>query len=232
MKYALLIAAAAAGLSAPAYAQDLSGFRIEARAGWERAATDATLPNPDYDEEDEETGGEFLTASDNDSGIAFGGEVGYDFQLGSSFVVGAYAGVDLSDAKVCSTLIEDDLACTGLDRTFTAGARAGVPIGETSLLYVKGGYSNGKFDTTYDADVTDNDDEDADPVSHFSKSMGGYHLGGGFELGLSRNLYAKLEYVYTDYGSTSHRLGDEEGDPALDVGSNRHLAVVGVGLRF
>jgi outer membrane immunogenic protein len=231
MKYHLMIAAAVAGLSAPAYAQDVSGFRIEARAGWEQAGANATVPNPDYDEEDE-TSEEFLTASENDSGITFGGEIGYDVLLGSSFVVGAYAGADISDTSVCSELVEDDLACTGIDRTFTLGARAGVPLGETSLLYLKGGYSNGKIKTTYDADVTDNDDEEPDAIAQFSESQGGYHLGGGLELGLSGGFYGKVEYTYTDYGSRSYLLGDEDGDPALEVGASRHLVVAGVGLRF
>ena len=230
MKYHLMIAAAVAGLSAPAYAQDVSGFRIEARAGWEQAGANATLPTPDDDEEVE--GDEFLTASENDSGLTYGVEVGYDVQVGSSFVIGAYAGADLSDSESCVELIEDDLACAGLERTFTAGVRAGVPLGETSLVYVKGGYSNGKFDATYDADVTDNEDEEPGAIASFSESQGGYHLGGGLELGLSQNLYAKLEYVYTDYGNRSYLLGDGEDDPALDVGFDRHQALVGIGLRF
>ena len=170
MKYHLMIAAAVAGLSAPAYAQDVSGFRIEARAGWEQAGANATLPNPDDDEEVD--GAEFLTASENDSGLTYGVEVGYDVQVGSSFVLGAYAGADLSDSDKCVELIEDDLACTGLDRTFTAGVRAGLPLD------------------------------------------------------------AKLEYVYTDYGSRTYLLGEETDDPALDVGFDRHQALVGIGLRF
>src|SRR5688572_12185660 len=154
MKYELMIAAAVAGLlAAPAHAQDLSGFRIEGRLGWEQVGTNATLPNPDEDED--EDGDEFLVASDETSDPSFGAEFGYDAQIGS-FVLGGYVGADLSDGEMCGELIEDDLACTGLERTFTVGARAGVPIGETSLIYVKGGYSNGKFETSYDADVTDN----------------------------------------------------------------------------
>jgi len=232
MKYQAMIAVAAAGLLAtPAMAQDVSGLRVEGRLAWEQVGTSATLPNPDEDEDVE--GDEFLAASDESSDPSFGIELGYDAQIGSSLVLGGYVGADLSDTEMCGELIEDDLACTSLERTFTAGARAGLAIGETSLIYVKGGYSNGKFEARYDADVTDNDDDEPGAIEEFSGSEDGYHVGGGVELGLTESLYAKLEYVYTDYGSRSYRLEDmAAGDPGLDASSDRHQVVAGIGLRF
>lgn len=229
MKYHALFAAAAAGLLAtPAQAQDFEGFRIEGRFGWEQVGTNATLPNPDEDED----GDEVLAASDDGSDPSFGVELGYDAQLGSSFVLGGYAGADLSNTDMCGELIEDDLACTELERTFTVGARAGVVLAETALIYVKGGYSNGKFKTSYNADVTD-DDDDADANEEFSGSTDGYHLGGGIEIGLTEALYAKLEYVFTDYGNRSHLLEDMDDDePGLGLSSDRHQVIAGIGLRF
>ena len=53
MKYPLLIAAALAGVASPAYAQDLSGFRIEGRAAWEQVGADTSLPNPDDDADED-----------------------------------------------------------------------------------------------------------------------------------------------------------------------------------
>jgi outer membrane immunogenic protein len=232
MKYQAMIAAAAAGiLATPAHAQDFSGFRLEGRIGWEQVGTDASLPNPDEDED--EDGDELLVASDKGSDPSFGVEIGYDVQVGSSFVLGGYAGADLSNTSMCAELVEDDLACTELERTFTLGLRAGVPIAETALIYVKGGYSNGKFATTYDADVTDNDDDDAVAVEEFSGSEDGFHLGGGVELGLTESLYAKVEYVYTDFGNRSHLLEDMDDDaPGLRLSSDRHQVIAGIGLRF
>lgn len=232
MKYQVMIATALAGLLAvPAQAQDVSGFRIEGRLGWEQVKTNATLPNPDEDED--EDGDELLAASDKGSDPTFGVELGYDAQIGSSFVLGGYVGADLSDTSMCVELIEDDLACTELGRTFTVGARAGVPIGETSLIYVKGGYSNGKFKTSYDADVTDNEDDEPGVIERFSGTEDGFHVGGGVELGLTESLYAKLEYVYTDYGNRSHLLEELEDDEiGLKASSDRHQVVAGIGLRF
>lgn len=230
MKAIFLIGAAALGLvGTSAQAQDVSGFRIEGRLGWEQAGAEAVLANPEDDED--ETGDEFLVGKDDEDGAAYGVEVGYDMQIGDSFVVGAYGGVDLSDSNICSELVEDDLACAELGRTFTAGVRAGVPIGKNSLIYAKGGYSNGKLDLTYDPDVTDNDDEEPGEIAAFSEKRDGYHLGAGAEVGITSSIYAKLEYVYTDYGSDSYLL-DEEEEASVDVQSDRHQVLVGLGLRF
>lgn len=232
MKYPALVAAALAATATPAFAQDLSGFRIEGRAAWEQVGADTAIPNPDFDEDDDESGPEIFTAADDDSGIAYGVELGYDFQVGSGLVIGAYAGAELSDSRACTQLIEDDMACSDLKRTFTAGARVGVPLGQSSLIYAKGGYSNGKFDVAYDPDVTDNDDEEPGETFAFSESRGGFHVGAGVEVGLTGGLYGKLEYVYTDFGGASFVVGDEDDSPILDVKSDRHQVGVGIGLRF
>lgn len=233
MKYHLLLTAAVGGfaLAGPAHAQDLSGFRVEARGAWEKVGGEASLPNPDDDEA--EAGDEFLSATDKDSDISYGLELGYDVQVGRGFVLGAYAGADLSNSEMCGELLEDDQACAGLDHTFSLGARAGIPVGERSLLYVKGGYSHGKFEGTYDADVTDNDEDEPGVIEEFSETQGGYHLGGGVELGLTQSAYAKLEYLYTDYGSGTYRLdGMEEDAVGAELRSDRHQVLVGLGLKF
>lgn len=228
MKAKFLIGAAVMGLaSTSAQAQDLSGFRIEGRLGWEQSGAKAAVPNPEDDED--ETGDEFLVGSEKDREFTYGFELGYDAQIGESLVLGAYAGLDLSDTLNCSELIEDDLACLDSGRTFTVGVRAGVPLGSRSLIYAKGGYSNGKFAANYDPDLTDNDEDEPGEVFDFSEKRGGYHLGAGAEFGITQGVYAKLEYVYSDFGSSSYRLDE---DTALDVNSDRHQVLLGVGMRF
>lgn len=232
MKYVILAGALVAAVAVPAQAQaqEFSGFRIEARGGWEEARARVTMPNPDDDEEVD--GDEFVTAPNNDSAISYGLELGYDLPVGNSLVLGAYAGIGFSDAGQCAELIGDDLACADAGRTFTLGARAGVPLGETALLYVKGGYSNGRLQTSYDNDVTDNDDDAPGAIAQFNDNFDGYHAGGGIEFALRGGIYAKAEYLYTDYGNGSYLLDDLAGDPVLQVGSSRHQAMVGVGFRF
>ncbi len=232
MKHRLVVAAAVAtaGVSAPAYAQDALGFRIEGRLALEQDKLEASLPNPEDD--DDEDGDEFLTSTESHSGIAFGAELGYDAVIGSGFVLGAYAGAEFGGSESCVEIIDDDLACASVGRTFTLGGRAGMLISDAILLYAKGGYSNGKLEASYDDDVTDNDDDDPGDIAEFSGAKGGYHIGGGVEWGLARGIHAKAEYVYTKYGTQSYLLGDDDDDPALDVSSNRHQFFVGIGLRF
>ena len=125
-----------------------------------------------------------------------------------------------------------DFDATVITKLREAGA---ILIAKLSMIELAGGggYSNGKFDATYDADVTDNDDEEPGAILDFSEKQGGFHLGAGAEVGLTEALYVKLEYVYTDYGSRSYRLEDmAAGDPGLDASSDRHQVVAGIGLRF
>lgn len=51
------------------------------------------------------------------------------------------------------------------------------------------------------------------------------------EFGIANGPFGKLEYVYTDFGSSSYRL-DEDAETNLDVSSDRHQVLVGVGRRF
>ncbi len=230
MKYVVLIGALAASIAVPAQAQQFSGFRIEARGGWEEVEAKATYPNPDDD--DDVDGDEFLSGSESDSAISYGIELGYDVDLGSNVVLGAYAGLDFSDAGQCSEVVGDDLVCADTGRNFTIGVRAGVPLGDTALLYAKGGYSNGRLEASYDEDLTDNDDATPGAVAQVEENFDGYHVGGGVEFALGGGLYAKAEYLYTDYGSRSFLLDEIASDPTLRIGSNRHQATVGVGIRF
>lgn len=232
MKYIISMAALLAATATPAYAQDLSGFRGEVRGGWQDLGTTAQLPNPDYDPDDEDSGPEFLKASDKDGAVSYGAEIGYDYQMDGGLVLGAYIGADFSDSRTCSELIEDDLGCSKLKRNFNIGARAGLPLSDKSLIYVKGGYSHGKISNFYDPDLTDNDEEEPGDTYSFSKNRGGFHAGGGVEIGLNQGVYGKLEYVYTKYGSASQRIGTEEDDPMLKMRSDRHQLLAGIGIRF
>jgi outer membrane immunogenic protein len=233
MKYQLTIAALLAGLAIPAQAQaeDLTGLRVEGRIGWDRTGADLSIPNPDFDEDDADST-EFLIASPRHSDLTYGGEIGYDYQFDGGLVVGAYAGVDFSNDGICAELVEDDLACTGLDRTFTIGARAGMALGNKSMVYVKGGYSHGKIGAFYDPDVTDNGATTPGPVFEFSDNKGGWHGGAGVEVGLMGGLYAKLEYTYTDYGNRSYVVGTGATAPSVGANFDRHQVVGGVGFRF
>lgn len=208
MKLRYLLAGVAAIVASPAAAQDttttpnaaLTGPRIEARVGYDNFDTSSR------------DGDEVSEGSIN--GVSYGGEVGFDLAVGGG-LIGAYGGAELSTGEECDDL-DDIEVCVKQRRNFTAGVRGGFLADERVLLYVKGGYSNGKLKITAD-----------DGFDRFSESddRSGYHIGGGVEGAITENIYAKLEYVYTKYKSAT----DED-----DVRSRftRDQFVLGVGFRF
>ena len=207
----------AATAAAPAFAQTV-GFspRIEVRAGHDELRADLEIEDS------------ALTDDTSENGISYGVEGGLDY-FGSTFLVGAYAGLDFSDINECSRLFVDDFdqdqVCINAGSNMTAGIRAGIPLGDGNF-YVKGGYSRARIKASYFNEV------DGELFSD-SERVGGYHLGAGVELGLGQlglgdNVYIKGEYVYTNYKKMfTDDLGQGESfDPS------RHQLLAGVGLRF
>jgi len=211
-KLVLLTPLAALIAATPAFAQDtaanLTGPRIELRTGWDHVDLDAAY--------DDGTGVE--AGEGGESGISFGGEVGYDAQVGG-VLLGAYAGVDFTTADHCEAVFGNDEACLEVGRNIQLGVRAGVPIGQNAAAYVRGGYSNGRLAFTY----TDGSDE-----LEIGQNLDGFHLGAGFEVGLGGNLYASGQYLYTNYG------GVDYADPDLEyaIDTDRHQVLVGLGIRL
>ena len=217
MKYLLAASAVALAFAAPVAAQEspaetASGLRIEGRIG-----LDINEVDTDFDD-----GVDAFESSDSQSDLGYGAEVGFDFPVGESFVVGAYAGVDFSDAEYCSEVFGNDVGCVEQGRNLTLGVRAGVPFGTNALGYVKGGYSNGRINVSYeDFDDVFDDFDDGDEVD-------GFHLGAGVEFGLGQNLYLKGEYVYTNYNGGRY----EDTDIEFNTDLTRHQIMAGVGFRF
>ncbi len=217
-----ILPAVAVFAAVPAYAQNM-GFspRIELRAGHDELRAEVEIEDGAFTED----------VSEN--GIGYGVEAGVDFQVTSTLLVGAYAGIDLSSIDDCSEAFTDvfDSAetCIKAGRNFTAGARAGLPLGDGGLIYVKGGYSNAKIEASFIDDTTDVDSQ----LFSDSETVAGYHLGAGFELGLGvlglgDNFYIKGEYVHTRYKNAfkSQFSDGESFDPT------RHQLLAGFGIRF
>jgi outer membrane immunogenic protein len=217
MKYLFAASAVALACAAPVAAQEspaeaASGLRVEGRVG-----LDINEVSADYDD-----GVDTFEGSDSQSDLGYGAEVGFDFPVGESLVVGAYAGLDFSDAEYCSEVFGTDVACIDQGRNITLGVRAGVPLGTNTLIYAKGGYSNGRINVSYD------DVEDAIEDFNDGDEVDGFHLGAGVEFGLGRNLYLKGEYVYTNYNGGRY----EDTDIEFSTDLTRHQIMAGVGFRF
>jgi len=217
LKKSLLLACLAGGsASTAAWAQEPSagftGPRAELRIGVETTTAGVLIDD----------GAEGSYGEDDQAGITFAGELGYDLRAGDRFVAGVYGGVDFSSVARCQEVFGGDEACLEADRTITLGARAGFQRSRNLLLYAKGGYSRTRLTLTYESGESGigpiDEDEEAE----------GFHVGGGLELGLGGGAYSRLEYVYTDYADG--RIDLDDARIATDM--NRQQVLVGIGYRF
>jgi outer membrane immunogenic protein len=217
LKKSLLLACLAGGsASTAAWAQEaptsFTGPRAELRIGGETTTAGVLVDD----------GAEASYGEDDQEGITFAGEVGYDLPVGDKFVAGPYAGLDFSSVARCQQVFGNDEACLEADRTITLGARAGFRAGSNILLYLKGGYSRTRLTFTYEGD-----DIGFGPIDE-DEDVEGFHVGTGVELGLGGGAYTRLEYVYTDYADG--RIDLDDAQIATDM--NRQQVLVGLGFRF
>jgi outer membrane immunogenic protein len=209
MKTKIALAALIAATATAAPAQ--TGLRADIHAGWDKATT--------HQRTDVGTSG--ATTKISEDGIIYGGEIGYDQALGG-FRLGVYAGAEGASVRRCSEVFTEVETCAKAGRNLTLGVRAGADVAPGVLLYAKGGYSNGQLRVDYIDHVTS--------ANSFgiAQDMDGYHLGAGVQIDLMSNVYAKLEYVRTDY--EDYAL--EEGDATISGGIDRDNVIVGIGVRF
>ena len=205
------IAITAILLASAASVQAQTGFRADVHAGWDQITV----------KEDAEVEDEAFSGKERDSGVAYGGELGWDKSFGA-FTLGAYAGIAGASTKECSEVYAEVETCAETGRNITLGARAGVNVTPSTLLFVKGGYSNGQLRLNYIDHV------DGDNSFGIRENMDGYHLGVGAQMTFLSGLYAKLEYVRTDYDDYTF----SEGETALRGGIDRDNIIFAVGMRF
>lgn len=211
-KFVFLSTLSFIAVAAPAQAANFSGPRLEVRGGWDRVGLSA-----DYDD-----GFTTVSGKDHKDGWTIGGEVGYDGHLSKNITLGAYAGIDFPHTRVCGEVFGNDSLCLKSPRNITAGARLGAVVGSSALLYVKGGYSNGRLKVTYT--------DFADAANNFSDhaNRGGLHVGAGGELAIGTRAYVKAEYVYTNYKSFDY----DDGSTVAKLDGDRSQLLFGVGIRF
>jgi outer membrane immunogenic protein len=192
--------------AAPALAQDtapdapFTGPHIEALAGYDHVG-----------------------GTDNGrDGFLYGIGAGYDFQLG-----GAVAGIEGEYADSTTRGSTTDLALIGdsaglrTDRDLYIGARVGVAVRPSTLLYVKGGYTNARFKTIYN--------DGAGNTLNFGNTTDGYRIGAGIEQKF--NLFGPSGFVKAEYRYSNYR-NLNVGSTNVDIDLDRHQVVAGVGVRF
>ena len=203
-KFAFAAAAIAAVAATPAFAQDeakpVSVF-VGPVVGWDHVRLS--------------DGGDSAT----DDGVLYGVNAGADFVVGQgAMFVGVEGEVTDSNTSenVDDIVAPGDTASIDAGRNLYAGLRLGTGVGDKTKVYLKGGYSNARFNGTYDDGVD---------VYRGHDDLKGWVLGAGVEAKLSP-VMLRLEYRYTNYG----RVNIE----GLDTGVNaeRHQVVAGAFFAF
>jgi outer membrane immunogenic protein len=215
LKYAFAFAALAATapiLTAPALAQDtpttFNGPYVGIQGGWQQDRQTLDVTN----------NGLTTSASQNKSGFGYGGQIGYDFRLSPQVVFGIE--VDATGRTGSGQLGGPN----GLDlkqgRTLAATARLGYLVAPDSLLYVRGGYANGRF-TLRDA------------TTNISENRDGWQIGAGYEQMVAQNVSARIEYAYSKFGSDSlPALATNLGASDARVKYSRNAVTAGLNFRF
>ncbi|MEO0031593.1 MAG: hypothetical protein RIS94_1351 [Pseudomonadota bacterium] len=221
-KICTVLATGAALAGAPrAFAQEdapalaFQGPRVEVLLGYDHATGTST--------KDIDTSANFNA---DGSGLLFGGGVGYDAALSNRVTLGAEAEVTGSTAKWTASATPDTFNLTRLraGRDLYVGTRVGYALSDATLLYLKAGYTNARYDLTGSyptATLTQ------------SKDLDGWRLGAGVEEKLSKNTFAKLEYRYSKYGSSDYSYGGSTPDAStFNLGADRHQVAASFGVRF
>lgn len=193
------------------------------------------------------------TMSPSARGLTGGGQIGYNWQLPSGWVVGVEG--DLQASGVNGSTTVDVIDPEGYDpilqlpayfdstRTTvskklewdgTVRARAGYLVDPQLMIYATGGLAFGKSSTNFSTIDLVNPcaivficaDSSSDSIRL------GWTAGMGIEAMLSPNWSAKAEYLYTDLGTDSFTVPTTVGGIVFDVSAEYRQQAVRVGLNY
>ncbi|WP_265563213.1 outer membrane protein [Sphingomicrobium arenosum] len=214
MKKSIIAAAVAASfVPAAAQAQDINGARVEVRAGLDQFELGVEVSD----------GIDALLIEESESGLSYGGEVGYDVGLGGNLFVGPYANLDFSTAGY-EEVDDGDVYSLEAGRNIGVGLRLGVALNPGTGLYAKGGYSNGRLEGEATETVMGET-----TTTTGSVNRGGWHAGLGGEVAMETGTYFKAEALYTRYSDEDYDLGNGLVGRAF---GHRLQLLAGIGLRF
>lgn len=213
-------AVAAAAAPSVAAAQDERGVfvgpRVEVIAGYDHHRSGSTVDNDATRD-----------LKQSIDGVTYGVGLGYDAAVGDRLRGGVEAELSDSTAKwdnnngVPNTF---NLGRVSADRDIYVGGRIGMVTSPSTMVYVKGGYTNARYGLIGTNGTVSRDQRlDTD----------GYRVGAGVEHQLSGNAYVKAEYRYSNYGKGEFDFNGTTPDSSrFKIDTDRHQVVVGAGLRF
>lgn len=181
-------------------------------------------------------GYESLQGGDDDTdvseeGLAYGVAGGFDFQLGQ-FIAGIEGEYGDSDTDFAAGVAALPGGGYELDtgRDIYVGGRVGYAIAPSTLLYLKGGYTNLKLKGRFDNGNT---------IYSDGSTLDGFRVGAGVEQKFAvfgPSGFVKLEYRFSNYSNLDVNFRDAAGDliegSDVDVDVDRHQVMAGFGVRF
>lgn len=216
-----------AAVPAPVASNNWSGFYVGALAGVSNGTHEHYMAVGKY-------------GDGSISGGLFGGTVGYNHQI-SSVVLGIEA--DWAHSTASDTFAGNVNGCMQEAAVNSGGLIAGgycrTDVKWMSTVRGRVGYSFGQFMTFVTggwamADITAIRPYDVSITSNYqstSKTRSGYALGAGVEYALTKNISAKVDYLYADFGKKVHYYGYTG---ALDhpLAYNTHVVRLGLNYKF
>ncbi len=220
-KIASLAAASLVAMATPAMAQTasevpFSGVRVGGEVGYDHIRSGST--------EDVDNTRDLKQSID---GVTYGGVVGYDFAAGDKLRVGAEASYSGSSAGTDYNNTQPtvfNLGSVDADREIYVGGRVGYVTSPSTMVYVKGGYTNQRFSLT-----------GSNGTANLSQRLDtdGWRAGAGAELAVGRNAYVGAEYRYSKYGKGEYDFNGGTPDGSrFTLDTDRHQVVATAGVRF
>ena len=167
----------------------------------------------------------------NSSGFYGGGQVGYNWQFAPQWVAGVEAdinasgiegklGIDVSATDGTDTVNINGSAGSKVDYFGTVRGRIGFAA-NSALFYATGGLAWGHNELGGSAGALGISDD---------KMHIGWTVGAGFEYAFAPQWSAKVEYLYTQYGSENYFGAIIPG--GIDLEPETHSVKVGINYRF
>jgi outer membrane immunogenic protein len=200
-------AASAADLRRPAPVPYKGPAPVAAAYNWTGCYVGAGGGYGMYDQESrfiDSVAGPLSVTNDNGGRGWFGTvQVGCDYQIAPSIVIGAFGDYDFSGIKGdMASPIHTWVGEEKLRSSWAAGGRIGwVPwSAQQFMVYVSGGYTEARFKQV---DFNFADGSGTTSFSLAKHTYSGWFIGTGYEYGLGflPGLFWKTEYRYADYGS-------------------------------
>jgi outer membrane immunogenic protein len=197
--------AAAADLSsmkaAPVYvpAFSWSGFYLGAYGGGVFGSSYATGPVGTF------AGNHY---NQTPAGGAFGGLIGYNFQVNPNWVLGlegegGWQGFTATTSFVSAGTGTTFAQTVDTDYSARIRGRLGYAFATRALLFVAGGVSF--------SDVNVRLDNQAGVNTRVTQDLTGWNIGGGFDYAFTANWIGRIEYIYDNYGKQNYGFSLKSG---------------------